>query len=79
MKLGPYAVDVPVMLAPMAGVTDAAFRLICREEGAAFTCTELSALPRDLPRPWCGICGGRNDDLPAAVQDEPQERHALGL
>lgn len=30
-----------VALAPMAGVTDAAFRKICREQGAALTCTEM--------------------------------------
>lgn len=36
-------VDVPsrLALAPMAGVTDVAFRQICRELGAGLTCTEL--------------------------------------
>ena len=28
-------------LAPMAGVTDLAFRTVCREAGAAYTCTEM--------------------------------------
>ena len=41
MQIGNVTLEAPLMLAPMAGVTDAAFRLICREEGAAFTCTEL--------------------------------------
>lgn len=41
MRIGNVELEAPLMLAPMAGVTDAAFRLICREEGAAFTCTEL--------------------------------------
>ena len=41
MRIGNVTLEAPLMLAPMAGVTDAAFRLICREEGAAFTCTEL--------------------------------------
>jgi tRNA-dihydrouridine synthase B len=31
-----------VFLAPMAGVTDASFRAICREMGAGMTCTELA-------------------------------------
>ena len=30
-----------VFLAPMAGVTDAPFRSLCRELGAALTCTEM--------------------------------------
>jgi nifR3 family TIM-barrel protein len=30
-----------LLLAPMAGVTDAAFRHICYEQGAALTCTEM--------------------------------------
>lgn len=41
MRIGNVTLEAPLLLAPMAGVTDAAFRLICREEGAAFTCTEL--------------------------------------
>lgn len=41
MKIG--SVDIPskLALAPMAGVTDAAFRQICAELGAGYTCTEL--------------------------------------
>lgn len=41
MKIG--AVDIPskLALAPMAGVTDAAFRQICAENGAGYTYTEL--------------------------------------
>ncbi|MDO4750293.1 MAG: tRNA dihydrouridine synthase DusB [Eubacteriales bacterium] len=36
-------VEIPgrLALAPMAGVTDLAFRTICREMGAALTCTEM--------------------------------------
>lgn len=33
--------EAPVMLAPLAGVSDAPFRLLCREQGAASVCTEL--------------------------------------
>ena len=34
MKLGTYDVSPPVVLAPMAGITNMAFRLLCREFGA---------------------------------------------
>ena len=41
MRIGNVAIDSKLYLAPMAGVTDAAFRQICREYGAGLSCTEL--------------------------------------
>ena len=41
MHIGGVTVDSKLYLAPMAGVTDAAFRQICREHGAGLSCTEL--------------------------------------
>ena len=41
MKLGKIEVESPVILAPMAGVTDWAFRNICAELGANITVTEM--------------------------------------
>ncbi|MCM1149087.1 MAG: tRNA dihydrouridine synthase DusB [Butyricicoccus sp.] len=41
MKIGDVEIDGRLILAPMAGVTDAAFRHICRRHGAALTCTEM--------------------------------------
>ena len=41
MRIGNVEVDSKLYLAPMAGVTDAAFRQICREQGAGLSCTEL--------------------------------------
>ena len=35
MRLGGLAVDTPVVLAPMAGVTNAAYRQLCREQAEA--------------------------------------------
>lgn len=40
-KIGSILIDPPVVLAPMAGVTDLPFRLLCREMGCAFTCSEM--------------------------------------
>jgi len=41
MKLGEYDIARPVALAPMAGITDRAFRMICRECGADYVVTEM--------------------------------------
>ena len=41
MKIGNIEVKNPVFLAPMAGVTDWAFRTICAELGAGVTVTEM--------------------------------------
>ena len=41
MKIGTVEVPSQLVLAPMAGVTDLAFRLICRELGAGLTVTEM--------------------------------------
>ena len=41
MNIGNVAVPSRLARAPMAGVTDAAFRRLCAELGAGYTCTEL--------------------------------------
>ena len=41
MKIGNIEVNNPVFLAPMAGVTDWAFRTVCAELGAGVTVTEM--------------------------------------
>ena len=41
MKLGRYKIENPLILGPMAGVTDWAFRTVCAELGANITVTEM--------------------------------------
>ena len=41
MYIGNVEIHSKLYLAPMAGVTDLAFRQICRELGAGMSCTEL--------------------------------------
>ncbi|MFQ6094405.1 MAG: tRNA dihydrouridine synthase DusB [bacterium] len=41
MKIGSVHIDGRVFLAPLAGITDTAFRLLCRQFGAALVFTEM--------------------------------------
>lgn len=41
LRLGPITVDPPVVLAPMAGVTNAPFRAVCRQYGAGLYVSEM--------------------------------------
>ena len=41
MKLGNLELNVPLALAPMAGITDLPFRLICRRLGCGMTVSEM--------------------------------------
>ncbi len=41
MKIGDVAIEGNLILAPMAGVTDAPFRALCKEQGASLAYTEM--------------------------------------
>jgi nifR3 family TIM-barrel protein len=55
LRIGQYQVDPPVVLAPMAGITNVAFRRLCREYGAGlYVCEMITAralVIRD-PKTW---------------------------
>ena len=40
-KIGNVTIDNPFVLAPMAGVTDLPFRVLCKEQGAGLLCMEM--------------------------------------
>lgn len=49
MHIGSYSIDPPLVLAPMAGVTDKPFRLLCKRMGAGYAVSEMTTSD---PRLW---------------------------
>jgi tRNA-dihydrouridine synthase B len=49
MHIGPYRIDPPLVLAPMAGVTDKPFRMLCKRLGAGLCVSEMTSAD---PRLW---------------------------
>jgi tRNA-dihydrouridine synthase B len=49
MRIGLYSIDPPVVLAPMAGVTDKPFRQLCKRLGAGLAVSEMTTAD---PRLW---------------------------
>jgi tRNA-dihydrouridine synthase B len=49
MRIGPYLINPPLGLAPMAGVTDKPFRQLCKRLGAGIATTEMTTSD---PRLW---------------------------
>ena len=41
LKIGNVTLENNLILAPMAGVTDLPFRLLCKEQGAGLLCMEM--------------------------------------
>jgi len=47
-SIGPYTLDSPVVLAPMAGITDYPFRKVCRRLGAGLVVSEMTSCHQHL-------------------------------
>ncbi|MGN8245135.1 tRNA dihydrouridine synthase DusB [Cellulomonas soli] len=70
LRIGPLTVATPVVLAPMAGVTNAAFRRLCRESGAGLYVAEMvtsRALVERSPESL-RIISHEPDERPRSVQ-----------
>jgi tRNA-dihydrouridine synthase B len=50
VHIGPYNIDPPLILAPMAGVTDKPFRLLCKRLGAGYAVSEMTSSDPQLWR-----------------------------
>jgi len=48
MNIGPFKLNTQVLLAPMAGTSDKPFRMLCREQGAALTTSEMVVIQKHL-------------------------------
>lgn len=71
VTIGPIQLHHPVVMAPMAGVTDLPYRLIAREQGAALVYSELVSAK--------GICYGSNRTLKLLETDEAERPVGLQI
>lgn len=69
--IGPIRLEHPVVMAPMAGVTDLPYRLIAREMGAALVYSELVSAK--------GICYGNERSLKLLETDEAERPVGLQI
>ena len=70
LRLGGYRLSVPVVLAPMAGITNRAFRRLCREQGAGLYISEMvtsRALLEGNPA-TLRMCEFDPDEAPRSIQ-----------
>ncbi|MGJ7580485.1 tRNA dihydrouridine synthase DusB [Variovorax sp. RHLX14] len=70
MHIGPHALENRLFVAPMAGVTDRPFRMLCRSLGAGYAVSEMVTSRKDL---WHSLKTSRRADHtgepgPIAVQ-----------
>lgn len=70
MNIGPYSIDVPLALAPMAGLSDLPFRETCRAHGAGYAVGEMTASKPELrgTRKSATRWAERSEASPRAVQ-----------
>ncbi|MEA3405631.1 MAG: tRNA dihydrouridine synthase DusB [Pseudomonadota bacterium] len=67
LTIGPYQFDHKIVLAPMAGITDAVYRQICRQYGAGYTLSEMVASQKQL---W----DSKKSSTRGVAQSDPEPR-----
>ena len=65
MKIGNVTLENNVILAPMAGVSDLPFRLLCREQGVGMVCSEMVSAK---------AISFHNKNTEALLETRPEER-----
>ena len=81
MKIGDININNPVVLAPMAGVTDLPFRIICKEMGADIVYTEFvssNGIIRENKK-TLDMIKFVDDERPIGVQIFGEDPNAVGL
>ena len=70
LRLGRYTLPVPVVLAPMAGVTNRAFRRLCREQGGGLFVSEMVTSRALVERnaETLRMCTFDSDERPRSIQ-----------
>ena len=71
LQIGNVVIDHPFTLAPMAGVTDLPYRLLCKEQGAGLMCTEMVSAK--------GLYYGNRKSEPLMATDPKEQPAALQI
>lgn len=71
LQIGNVVIDHPFTLAPMAGVTDLPYRLLCKEQGAGLMCTEMVSAK--------GLYYGNRKSEPLMATDPKEQPTALQI
>jgi len=80
LRIGPLEVSPPVVLAPMAGITNTAFRRICRDHGAGLFVSEMvtaRGLVEDSDKSWARAAFGP-DETPRSIQLYGSDPRSMG-
>jgi nifR3 family TIM-barrel protein len=80
LQIGPLRVDPPVVLAPMAGVTNAPFRRLCRSFGAGLYVSEMITARAlvERNRRTLHLAGFAPDEKPRSLQLYGVDPHYVG-
>ncbi|MEO1063532.1 MAG: tRNA dihydrouridine synthase DusB [Actinomycetota bacterium] len=80
LRVGPWTIDPPVVLAPMAGVTNPPFRRLCRRFGAGLYVSEMVSargLVEGSERTW-QLAEFDDDERPRSIQLYATEPRSVG-